>query len=61
MVTLDKGVLESLNGATQSRTQFLGTEIKERGCSDHTRRREKQSTLENWDRPSAFTWARQYH
>ena len=47
MVTLDKGVLESLNGATQSRTQFLGTEIKERGCSDHTRRREKQSTLEN--------------
>ena len=61
MVTLDKGVPERLEGATQPHTKFQGTEIKERICSDHTRRQEKQSTMENWDCPSAFIWARRYH
>ena len=38
MVTLDKGVPERLEGATQPRTKFQGTEIKGRRCSDHIRR-----------------------
>ena len=45
---------------TQSRTQFKGTEFKGRRCSDHMRQREKQSTLENWNGPSAFTWELQH-
>ena len=60
-VTLDKRVSERLVGATQQHTQFQGTEIKGRRGSDHMRQREKQRTLENWDRPSIFTWARRYH
>ena len=58
MVTLDKEVPDTLEGATQPGTQFQGTEIEERRRSDHTRRREKHGTLENWDCRSAFTWAR---
>ena len=61
MVTLDKEVPETLEGATQPGTQFQGTEIEERKLSDHTRRREKYGTLENWDSRSAFTWARWHH
>ena len=36
MVTLDKGVPERLEGATQSHTQFQGTEIKGSRCSGHS-------------------------
>ena len=61
MVTLDKGVPERLEGATQPQTQFQGTEIEGWRCSDHTRRQEKQSALKNWDFPSAFTCARRHH
>ena len=61
MVTLEKVVPERPEGATQPCTQFRGTGIKGRRCSDHMRRREKQSTQENWDHPSAFTWARRYY
>ena len=61
MVMLDKEVPERFEGATQSRTQVQGNEIKGKSVSDHTRQQEKQSTLENWDRPPAFTWARRYH
>ena len=61
MVSLDKGVPERLEGATQPHTQFQGTEIKGRRSSDHMRRQEKQSTMKNCDRPSAFTWAQRYH
>ena len=59
-IEMDKGVSERPGGATQPGTQFQGIEIKRR-CSDHTRRREKQSTLGNWDCPSAFTWEWRYH
>ena len=34
---LDKGVPKILEGATQSHTQFQGTEIKGSRCSGHTR------------------------
>ena len=61
MVTLDKEVPDTLEGATQPGTQFQGTEIEERRRSDHTRRREKHGTLENWDCRSAFTWPRWNH
>ena len=56
MVTLDKGVPERLERATQSHKQFQGTEIEGRRRSDHMRRQEKQGTLEIWDCPSAFIW-----
>ena len=61
MVTLGKGVPERLEGATQPQTQFHGTELEGWRRSDHTRRQEKQSTLKNWDFPSAFTWAWRHH
>ena len=48
MVTLDKEVPETLEGATQPGTQFQGTEIEERIRIDHRRRGEKHGTLENW-------------
>ena len=60
MVTLDKEVPERVEEPTQSRTQFKGTEFKGRRCSDHMRQRGKQSTLENWNVPSAFTWELQH-
>ena len=47
MIKFDKGVTERIEGATQPRTQFQGTEIKGRRCSDHTRRLKKPSTLES--------------
>ena len=46
MITLDKGVPERLEGVTQPRTHFQGTETKERRCSDHTRQGKQQRTLE---------------
>ena len=61
MVTLDKEVPETLEGATKPGTQFQRTEIEERRRSDHTRRQEKHGTLENWDCRSAFTWPRCQH
>ena len=48
MVTLDKEVPDTLEGATQPGTHFQGTEIEERMHSDHTRRREKHGPLDNW-------------
>lgn len=47
MITLDKGVPERLEGVTQPRTHFQGTETKERRFSDHTRQGKKQKTPEN--------------
>ena len=61
MVTLDKEVPETLEGATQPGPQFQGTEIEERRRSDHRRRQGKHGTLENWDCQSVFTWARLHH
>ena len=60
MVTLDKGVPARVEGPTQSPTQIKGTEFKGRRCSDHMRKRGKQSTLENWNGPSAFIWELQH-
>ena len=54
-------VPERLEGATQPHTQFQESEIEGWRRSDHTRRQEKQGTLNNWDFPSAFSWARQHH
>ena len=47
MIKFDKGVTGRIEGATQPRKQFQGTETKERRCSDHKRRLKKPSILES--------------